>query len=82
MQGGPGFNVAKFLNFFLLITFAYCFVKVDRRGDSWDRLFAERLHQRRNEQPCRLHWQRFDTGSSRYDSQRIRPSWGAVTVFD
>lgn len=26
-QGGPGFNVAKFLDFFLLITFAYCFVK-------------------------------------------------------
>jgi len=26
-QGGPGFNIAKFLNFFLLITFAYCFVK-------------------------------------------------------
>ena len=26
-QGGPGFSVAKFLNFFVLITFAYCFVK-------------------------------------------------------
>lgn len=26
-QGGPGFNMAKFLNFFLLITFAYAFVK-------------------------------------------------------
>lgn len=26
-QGGPGFNVAKLLNFFLLITFAYCFVR-------------------------------------------------------
>jgi hypothetical protein len=26
-QGGPGFNVSKFLNFFLLITFAYCFVR-------------------------------------------------------
>jgi hypothetical protein len=26
-QGGPGFSMAKFLNFFLLITFAYCFVK-------------------------------------------------------
>jgi hypothetical protein len=26
-QGGPGFSVAKFLSFFLLITFAYCFVK-------------------------------------------------------
>src|ERR1700722_3223564 len=26
-QGGPGFSIAKFLNFFLLITFAYCFVK-------------------------------------------------------
>jgi hypothetical protein len=26
-QGGPGFNMAKFLNFFLLLTFAYCFVK-------------------------------------------------------
>ena len=26
-QGGPGFNVGKFLSFFLLITFAYCFVK-------------------------------------------------------
>jgi hypothetical protein len=26
-QGGPGFNVGKFLNFFLLITFAYCLVR-------------------------------------------------------
>jgi len=26
-QGGPGFSVAKFVNFFLLITFAYCFVR-------------------------------------------------------
>jgi hypothetical protein len=26
-HGGPGFNVAKFLSFFLLITFAYCFVR-------------------------------------------------------
>ncbi len=26
-QGGPGFSIAKFLNFFMLITFAYCFVK-------------------------------------------------------
>ena len=26
-QGGPGFNVAKFLNFFVMITFAYCFVR-------------------------------------------------------
>jgi hypothetical protein len=26
-QGGSGFNMAKFLNFFLLLTFAYCFVK-------------------------------------------------------
>ena len=26
-QGGPGFNIANFLNFFLLITFAYCFVR-------------------------------------------------------
>jgi hypothetical protein len=26
-QSGAGFSVAKFLNFFMLITFAYCFVK-------------------------------------------------------
>lgn len=26
-QGGPGFSLAKFLSFFLLVTFAYCFVK-------------------------------------------------------
>lgn len=26
-QGGPGFSVGKFFNFFMLITFAYCFVK-------------------------------------------------------
>lgn len=26
-QGGPGFNIGKFLSFFLLITFAYSFVK-------------------------------------------------------
>ena len=50
-QGGPGFNVAKFLNFFLLITFAYCFVRFYDGCDSWDRLFAERIYQRRYEQP-------------------------------
>ncbi len=26
-QGGPGFSLAKFMSFFVLITFAYCFVK-------------------------------------------------------
>lgn len=26
-QGGPGFSMGKFLNFFMLITFAYCFVR-------------------------------------------------------
>ena len=26
-QGGPGFSIAKFISFFVLITFAYCFVK-------------------------------------------------------
>jgi hypothetical protein len=26
-QGGPGFNIAKFISFFVLITFAYCFVR-------------------------------------------------------
>src|ERR1017187_2104191 len=26
-QGGPGFNIAKFISFFILITFAYCFVR-------------------------------------------------------
>src|ERR1700723_2770976 len=26
-QGGPGFNMAKFLNFFMLITFAYVMVR-------------------------------------------------------
>ena len=26
-QGGPGFNIGRFMGFFMLITFAYCFVK-------------------------------------------------------
>lgn len=26
-HGGAGFNIARFVSFFLLITFAYCFVK-------------------------------------------------------
>jgi len=26
-QGGPGFSIAKFVSFFVLITFAYCFVR-------------------------------------------------------
>jgi hypothetical protein len=26
-QGGPGFNLAKFVSFFVLMTFAYCFVR-------------------------------------------------------
>ena len=25
-HGGPGFHMGKFLNFFMLLTFAYCFV--------------------------------------------------------
>ena len=27
VQGGQGFNIGKFISFFMLITFAYCFVK-------------------------------------------------------
>jgi hypothetical protein len=26
-QGGPGFSLPKFISFFMLITFAYCFVR-------------------------------------------------------
>jgi len=26
-QGGPGFSLPKFISFFVLITFAYCFVR-------------------------------------------------------
>src|ERR1700733_5422311 len=26
-QGGPGFSIPRFISFFVLITFAYCFVK-------------------------------------------------------
>ena len=26
-QGGPGFSLPRFISFFVLITFAYCFVK-------------------------------------------------------
>ena len=73
-QGGPGFNVAKFLNFFLLITFAYCFVRFYDGVDSWDRLFAERLYQWRHEQPRGLHRQRLDSGSARYDSHSFSAS--------
>ena len=66
-QGGPGFNVAKFLNFFMLITFAYCFVKFYDSSHSRHRVFAEGIRQRRNKQSGRLHRARFDAGSSKYD---------------
>ena len=42
-QGGPGFNVGKFLSFFLLITFAYCFVKFYDGSHSRYWLFAQGL---------------------------------------
>src|SRR6266496_346526 len=34
-QGGPGFSVSRFLSFFLLITFAYCFVKFYDSSIPW-----------------------------------------------
>ena len=50
-HGGPGFHMGKFLNFFMLLTFAYCFVafydgSIPGLGTS-----LKGLHQRRNEQP-------------------------------
>ena len=43
-QGGQGFNMARFLNFFILITFAYTFVLYLRQCNSRHRLFAQGLH--------------------------------------
>ena len=45
-QGGPGFNMAKFLSFFMLITFAYAWSSSTTAAFP-DRLLAARLHQRR-----------------------------------
>ena len=44
-QGGQGFNMAKFLNFFMLITFAYCFVKFYDSTHPWDRILTARIYQ-------------------------------------
>ena len=54
-QGGPGFNIAKFLNFFLLITFAYCFVKFYDGSIPGIGYSLKRFRQRRDKQLGRLH---------------------------
>ena len=57
-HGGPGFNMGKFLSFFMLITFAYTMVQVLRQQHSRRWLFAPRIYQRRCAVPCLDHWKR------------------------
>ena len=55
-NGGSGFNIGKFLSFFMLITFAYVLVKFYDSSHSGNRLLAEGLYQRRCAVPCHPDW--------------------------
>ena len=59
-QGGPGFSLPKFISFFVLITFAYCFVKFYDSSIPGIGYSLKGIHQRRDKQPRGLHRQRFD----------------------
>jgi hypothetical protein len=54
-QSGPGFNMANFLSFFLLITFAYCFVKFYDGPIPGIGYSPEGRYQRWNKPPCGLY---------------------------
>ena len=66
-QGGPGFSMAKFVSFFVLITFAYCFVKfydssIPGIGYSLKGFISGGTSSLR-----RLHWQRFNPRGTEHD---------------
>ena len=69
-QGGPGFSIAKFMSFFVLITFAYCFVRfydssIPGIGYSLKGFISGGTSSSR-----RLHRQRLDPGSPEHNPYR------------
>ncbi len=60
-QGGPGFNMAKFMNFFLLITFAYCFTSFYNGSIPGLGFLPQIIHRSGNEFTCRHHRQRLES---------------------
>jgi hypothetical protein len=71
-QGGPGFNLAKFISFFVLITFAYCFVKFYDSSIPGIGYSLNRIHQRRDKSACRLHRQRLEPSSPGHNPHGAR----------
>ena len=53
-HGGPGFNMGKFLSFFMLITFAYAMVKFYDSSIPGIGVLAQGLHQWRSTVSCQL----------------------------
>jgi hypothetical protein len=81
-QGDPGFSMAKFLNLFLMLTFAYCFVRFYDSSIPGIWVFTHRVHQRWNQQPCRLHRERLNAGSPRHDSHGVGESGEPLTFLN
>ena len=77
-QGGPGFSIAKFLNFFLLITFAYCFVKFYDGSIPGIGYSLKGFVSGGTQQPGRLHRQRFDARGPEHNTHS--PQQGRKTL--
>ncbi len=71
-QGGPGFNMGKFMSFFMLITFAYTMVKFYDSSIPGLGYSLKGIHQRRHTVPCSV------IGTDSVDQHSEHPESGAV----
>ena len=58
-HGEAGFSMGRFLNLFMLLTFAYVMVNYLRQFHSRTWLFPQGLHRRRHDQSCESNWIRW-----------------------
>ena len=80
-QGGPGFSLAKFISFFVLITFAYCFVKFYDSSIPGIGYSLKGFISGGTSQLGGLHRQRLDPRSPEHDSYGARKDRESFTLI-
>ena len=80
-QGGPGFSLPKFISFFVLITFAYCFVRFYDSSIPGIGYSLKGFISGGTSQAGGLHRQRFEPRSPEHDSHCARQSRKSGTII-
>ena len=71
-HGGPGFSMGRFLNLFMLLTFAYAMVNYYDSFDPRTWLFHQGLYRRRNNKSSEPDWRRWLNFDAERDPHGIR----------